>query len=119
MDPQSRKALDKDLEKLQGKLSYNDAGLLSFNLFMHIFIVITRHSKEQFLKEQRKTVDRRRKAYKLKSWKEYQEIVQGEIDVERLKYQDVVNYTLTYLEIIDGAYKSSFIKYSMKRVKER
>lgn len=51
MDPQSRKALDKDLEKLQGKLSYNDAGLLSFNLFMHIFIVITRHTKEQLIKE--------------------------------------------------------------------
>jgi hypothetical protein len=39
--------------------------------------------------------------------------------MERLKYQDIVNYCLNYLEVQDGAYKSSFVKYSMKKSKER
>ena len=32
----------------------NAGGLLSFNRFMHLFILITRHSKEQHIKEVRK-----------------------------------------------------------------
>lgn len=55
----------------------------------------------------------------MKDWKEYERIVQHEIDMERLKYSDVVNFCLNYLEIQDGAYKSSFVKYSMKKTKER
>jgi len=50
-------------------------GLLSFNRFMHLFIIITRHSKEQFIKEQRKTLEKRRRAFRLKAWKEYSAIV--------------------------------------------
>ena len=50
-------------------------GLLSFNKFMHLFIIITRHSKEQFIKEQRKTLQKRRRAFRLKAWKEYSAII--------------------------------------------
>lgn len=75
MDPQSRKSLLKDLEYLQGNTPLNESGLLSFNCFMHIFIVITRHSKEQHIKEVRKTVDKRRRCYKLRDWKEYEKII--------------------------------------------
>jgi len=39
--------------------------------------------------------------------------------MERLKYQDIVNYVLNFLEIMDGAYKSSFVKYSMNKSKDR
>ena len=39
--------------------------------------------------------------------------------MERVKYQDIVNYVLNELDIQDGAYKSSFVKYSMKRKKDR
>lgn len=38
--------------------------------------------------------------------------------MERLKYLDVVNYVLNELDIQDGAYRSSFVKYSMKRDKD-
>ena len=86
---------------------------------MHLFTIITRHTKEQHIKEQRKTVKQRRRAFKLKHWDEYHEIVQHEIDMERVKYLDVVNYTLNKLEISDSAYKSSFVKYQMKRKKDR
>ena len=58
------------------------------------------------------------RAYKLKNWKEYQQIVQNQIDMERLKYLDVVNYVLNELDIQDGAYRSSFAKYQMKREKD-
>lgn len=53
MDPQQRKALDADLARLKefGEMKFNAGGLLSFNRFMHLFILITRHSKEQFIKE--------------------------------------------------------------------
>ena len=96
----------------------NAGGLLSFNRFMHLFILITRHSKEQYIKEVRKIKEKRRRAYKLKNWKEYSQIVQNQIDMERLKYLDVVNYVLNELEIQDGAYRSSFVKYQMKREKD-
>jgi hypothetical protein len=89
----------------------NAGGLLSFNRFMHLFILITRHSKEQYIKEVRKIKEKRRRAYKLKNWKEYKQIVQNQIDMERLKYLDVVNYVLDCLDIQDGAYRSSFVKY--------
>lgn len=111
MDPQSKNALEDDLQNLKGQIIYNDSGLLGFNLFMHLFIIITRHTREQFIKEQRKVVVKRRRAFKLKAKNEYSEIVQHEIDMERLKYHDIVNYVLNYLEIQDGAYKSSFVKY--------
>jgi hypothetical protein len=39
--------------------------------------------------------------------------------MERLKYVDVVNFSLQYLQVPDGAYRSSFVKYSMKRSKDR
>jgi hypothetical protein len=61
---------------------------------MHLFIIVTRHSKEQFIKEQQKVVDKRRRAFKLKDWKEYEKILQHEVDVERLRYREVLNYTL-------------------------
>jgi len=51
MDPQSKKALHNDLRKLDSMVSFNSDGMLSFNLFMHLFIIITRHSKEQYIKE--------------------------------------------------------------------
>lgn len=50
MDPQAEKALETDLINLiqstQGLMKFNKKGLLSFNRFMHLFIIITRHSKE-------------------------------------------------------------------------
>ena len=48
MDPQSRKTLDGDIKRLRdlGDMKFNMVGLLSFNRFMHLFILITRHSKE-------------------------------------------------------------------------
>lgn len=119
MDPQSRKALMKDVEFLRGNTPLNEAGLLTFNCFMHIFIIITRHSKEQHIKELRKTEQKRRRAFKLKSWKEYETIVQHELDIERVKYQDIISFVLNEIEIQENAYKASFMKYSMKRTKER
>ena len=93
--------------------------MLGFNLFMHIFLIVTRHSKEQYIKEQRKVVHFRRRAYKVKDWNKYAFIVQHELDMERLKYLDIVNFVLQHLDIQRGAYKSSFVKYSMKRSKDR
>lgn len=48
MDPQAAKALETDLITLseKGDVKFNKKGLLSFNRFMHLFIIITRHSKE-------------------------------------------------------------------------
>jgi len=86
---------------------------------MHLFIIVTRHSKEQHIKEQRKVVEFRRRAFKVKDWGKYAFIVQHELDMERLKYLDILNYCLLKLEIQHGAYKSSFVKYSMKRSKDR
>ena len=82
---------------------------------MHLFIIITRHSKEQFVKEQRKVKKERMRAFKLKDKKKYAFYIQHEIDMERIKYMDVVNFTLQYFDIPDGAYRSSFMKYSMNR----
>jgi hypothetical protein len=89
--------------------------LLTFNRFMHLFIMITRHSKEQFIKEQRKCRKERRRAFKLRNWKEYGQVVQHEIDIERVKYLDVINYVLEHFNIPDGAYRSTFMKNSMNR----
>ena len=116
-DPQQRKALDADLARLReiGDMRLNVNGLLSFNRFMHLFIIITRHSKEQHIKECRKVHDKRLRAFRLKNWKEYSEIVQHEIDMERIKYLDVVNTVLEEFEIPDGCYRASFIKYSYNR----
>lgn len=119
MDPQSRKALMKDVEYLRGNTPLNEQGLLTFNCFMHIFIIITRHSKEQHIKELRKTEQKRRRAFKLRSWQEYERIVQDELDIERVKYQDIISFVLNEIEIQENAYKASFMKYSMKRAKER
>jgi hypothetical protein len=117
MDPQQHKALDRDMERLKvfGEMKFNAKGLLSFNRFMHLFILITRHSKEQFIKEQRKVLDKRRRAFRLKAWGEYAKIVQHEIDIERIKYLDVINYVLEHFQIQDGCYRTSFMKYSMNR----
>lgn len=52
-------------------MKYNAKGLLSFNRFMHIFILITRHSKEQFIKEQKKVEKQRRTAFRLRQWAAY------------------------------------------------
>jgi hypothetical protein len=58
MDPQAEKALETDLinliwtvdenneRKERGLMKFNRKGLLTFNRFMHLFIIITRHSKE-------------------------------------------------------------------------
>ena len=94
MDPQSKKALHNDLKKLDGMVSFNSDGMLGFNLFMHIFLIVTRHSKEQYIKEQRKVVHFRRRAFKVKDWNKYAFIVQHELDMERLKYLDIVNFVL-------------------------
>ena len=53
MDPQQKRCLDDDMSRLRdvGEMRFNAGGLLSFNRFMHLFIIITRHSKEQFIKE--------------------------------------------------------------------
>jgi hypothetical protein len=114
MDPQQKRALEADMERLKefGEMKFNAGGLLSFNRFMHIFILITRHSKEQFIKEQRKVLEKRRRAFRLKAWAEYTRIVQHEIDM------DVVNYVLEYFQIQDGCYRSSFMKYSMNRERD-
>ena len=58
-----------------GAMKFQANGLLSFNRFMHLFIIVTRHSKEQFIKEQHKTLDKRRRAFKLKDWKTYEKIL--------------------------------------------
>lgn len=120
MDPQQKRCLDDDMSRLRdvGEMRFNAGGLLSFNRFMHLFIIITRHSKEQFIKEQHKVIDKRRRAFRLKAWKEYSNLVQHEIDMERLKYLDVVNYVLEEFQIPDGAYRSSFVKYQLRRDKD-
>ena len=99
-------------------MKMNEKGLLSFNRFMHLFIIITRHTKEQFIKEQMKVQDKRRKAFRLKDWPAYANIIQRELDMERLKYLDVVNFVISQFEIEDGCYRSSFMKYSMSRNKD-
>ena len=114
MDPQQRRALEEDLARCNdiGEIArFNAGGLLSFNRFMHLFIIITRHSKEQFIKEQRKVRKERLRAFKLKDDKKYTFYIQHEIDMERVKYMDVVNHTLAYFDLPDGAYRSSFMKY--------
>lgn len=65
-------------------------------------------------------LQKRRKAFKLKDWAGYAEIVQHELDMERIKYLDVVNYSLDYFSppVPEGAYKSSFMKYTMNRNKD-
>ena len=99
-------------------MKFNKKGLLSFNRFMHLFIIITRHSKEQFIKEQRKTLVARRRAFKLKDWKAYDMILQHEVDMERFTYREVLNYVLNHFNIPDGCYRASFVKYSMNRDKD-
>lgn len=71
----------------------------------------------------------------MRNWKEYGAVIQHELDMERIKYLDVVNYTLDYFDterdddgeameptrkglLPEGAYRSSFMKYSMNRVKD-
>jgi hypothetical protein len=98
MYPQCRKALNDDLAYM-GELQYDENGMLSFYSFMHVYMIITRHAKEQFIKELRKTVDKRRRAFKNKAWKEYEEIVWFELAVEKIKYQDVQLVVLQRLEI--------------------
>ena len=75
MDPQSERCLENDLKEVKGLIGFKDSGLMSFNWFMHLFIIITRHSKEQFIKMQRIHLDTRRRAYRLKDWKTYEKIV--------------------------------------------
>ena len=102
MAVQSRLALDNDIQCLYriadkekvGAMKFQANGLLSFNRFMHLFIIVTRHSKEQFIKEQQKTLEKRRRAFKLKDWKTYEKILQHEVDIERFKYREVLNYIL-------------------------
>jgi hypothetical protein len=98
-----------------GVMKENQHGLLSFNRFMHLFIIITRHSKEQFIKEQRKVLHKRRVAFKLKDWSGYAKVIQHELDMERLKYLDVVNFVLEFFSLSDEVYRASFMKYSMKK----
>ena len=69
--------------------------------------------------EQQKTLEKRRRAFKLKDWKTYEKILQHEVDIERFKYREVLNYVLETFEIPDGAYRASFVKYSMNRNKEQ
>ena len=70
MDPQQKGKLDLDLERLKsfGEMKFTGRGLISFNRFMHLFIIITRHSKEQYVKEIRKIIEKRRRAFRLKAW---------------------------------------------------
>lgn len=121
MDPQQKEALDDDLKRMRemGEMKFNKGGLLSFNRFMHLFLIITRHSKEQFIKEQRKVHDKRLKAFKLKDMKIYAEIVQHEIDMERIKYYDVIGHCLSYFDIPDECYRASFMKYQMNQERDR
>lgn len=127
MAVQAHAALEADIQSLLsiarenkvGAMKFQANGLLSFNRFMHLFIIVTRHSKEQFIKEQHKVLAKRRQAFKLKNWKEYEKILQHEVDIERLKYREVLNYVLTSFEIPDGSYRASFVKYSMNRNKEQ
>ena len=118
MDPQQKRALEDDLARCNeiGEINrFTAGGLLSFNRFMHLFIIITRHSKEQFIKEQRKVRKERLRALKLKDDKRYSKYIQHEIDMERIKYLDVINFVLGYFDLPDGAYRSSFMKYQMNR----
>jgi|TARA_B110001469_G_C9529441_1_gene263230 hypothetical protein len=102
MAVQAHAALEADIstlirisdEKKIGAMKFQANGLLSFNRFMHLFIIVTRHSKEQFIKEQQKTLEKRRRAFKLKDWKTYEKILQHEVDIERFKYREVLNYIL-------------------------
>lgn len=99
-------------------MRYNENGLFSFKRFMHLYILITRHSKEMAIKEGRKVLERRRLAYRLRSWKTYREIVQHELDMEKLKWLDVTNYVLETLDLEDGAWRSSFVKYQRQRERD-
>jgi len=119
-DNNSRNALDFDLDNpsLQ-EVAYDRHGLIPFNYFMHLFLIITRHSKEWHIKEQRKQLKERRRAWKVKDWKTYEKIVQHEIDMERLNYKRIIEYVLIKLQIKERAYNASFVKYSMKRSKDR
>lgn len=59
MAVQAHAALEADIQSLLsiarenkvGAMKFQANGLLSFNRFMHLFIIVTRHSKEQFIKE--------------------------------------------------------------------
>jgi hypothetical protein len=44
-------------------------------------------------------IEKRRRAFRLKAWSEYSKIVQHEIDIERIKYLDVINFVLEFFEI--------------------
>ena len=120
IDPQQKKYMDEDIKRLTeiGVMRYNENGLFSFKRFMHLFILITRHSKEMAIKEERKVRDKRRVAFRLRNWKVYREIVQHELDMEKLKYLDTVNYVLEALDLEDGAYRSSYVKYSRNRERD-
>ena len=75
-DNNSRNALNDDLDNPSLlDVAYDKHGLLPFNYFMHLFLIITRHSKEWHIKEQRKQLVVRRRAWKVKDWPTYEGIV--------------------------------------------
>ena len=77
IDPQSKQYLNEDLKRIidRGNMKYTANLLFSFNRFMHLYLVITRHSKEMAIKESRKVLDSRRRAYRLRNWPEYRRII--------------------------------------------
>lgn len=114
IDPQSKHYLEEDLKRILDKrnMKYTANLLFSFNRFMHLYLVVTRHSKEMAIKESRKVIDARRRAYRLRNWAEYRRIIQHELDMEKLKYLDTLNFTMKYLDLARNAYTASYAKYA-------
>ena len=57
---------------------------------------------------------KRRRAYRLRAWHEYESVVQHELDMEKLKFLDVANYVVEELQLETKAYKSSYAKYAQQ-----
>ena len=63
------------------------------------------------MKESRKMRHKRRRAYRLRAWNEYESIVQHDLDMEKLKFLDVASYVIKGLNLEMKAYKSSYAKF--------
>lgn len=72
-------------------------GLLSFNYYKDIFMIISKHSKQKFAEEKKDLLAKRRRALKDNNMEEYKEIVKETIQKEEQAFGDLLAEAMEHI----------------------
>ena len=94
----------KEIDQL-GPVQKDINGMLNFNYYKEVFMIISKYAKESFWDEKKKLLEHRRKCLREGNLVEYREIVRDMISKEEKTFDNLLKEAMTHIGMNETEFK--------------